>query len=350
VYLRSQGRTNLGQAVVAEVVKLALAGLPELVVICPWHVEKDCGGINGGCKLDHPRIDQTTDPWFLLNCSDRPSKYPCLAGIGLQGWIDIASVCPDSVRSKCTYPRCRWRHLPDEKLGALRKAMGHESNPRSMRARELTVKVLLAGSDGNADTRLMPKGFGLTFFADPDLTENVRLVAVIASELNGRRCQLDFAACWPLLLRMCRAAYRFPDMRAVYVVKQVLGALRPEDLRSLSEEVSKEVDGDYHPSARCLLSTTLNRNAKPTELAPRRAGPPPNPRLNPDAKEFVPQQQRQPSHHIQPMEQVNRWAVTGGNAAQALFFRPQVATPQPMQWASSGWAPTLRPVGAPAHR
>merc|ERR1712151_707041 len=86
-----------------------------------------------------------------------------------------------------------------------------------------------------------------------------RLVALVAKTLlsSNLRPAFGFKACKSILLRMCLSLYRYPDVHACVIAKEVLGLLKLDDLKALSHEVTWWVLGDS--SDCCLLSELLGK-------------------------------------------------------------------------------------------
>lgn len=253
--------------VMSQVADIVMDDLPILKPVCPSKVEHyQCK--QRRCPCDHPRVDHATPSGFLLASEDRRSKFPQLLGIGLPAFLDMTSICFYDL-----YRGCRWKdscplhHLERslaKKLKAEVKDMELHMHleqyaklaPSLIRHRAEQVK------DKDLSHQVLPEGFGYLFFEDADKARNVRVVSILC---HAFETAMPKASCKALLLRMCRAIYRYPDPLAAQHVREALTSVHkkdPDAFLDLSKTISAEVDGGT--SSRCLLSSVLSlKKAEP---------------------------------------------------------------------------------------
>ncbi|CAJ1354122.1 unnamed protein product [Effrenium voratum] len=290
---RNEGAWDEGR-LAKSVSDLVLEELEELRLICPKHVEsKNCQAKNQNCPLDHPRVQKTYNIRQLL-ATETGGRQQTFDGLGLQGWIDVVDLCSKSVnQNNCTRAGCGYWHPETGLLQNIQRALRESQRTHYLhfdysKLEDLApvAKVLRESSQCKA----LPQGLGFVFREDLHKAENVRLTAILAHALVAESCcKLSPDACKTVLLRMCRAIYRYPDALAADLVKrtlqEVVARAGDEKLREISRDITWEVEGmQKKDNDRCLLSLLLRRQKQQR----KQTAPIGSSGLNPHAKEFVP--------------------------------------------------------------
>lgn len=298
-----------------------MEGVDDVALICPHHVHRCCNR-KQRCKHAHPHVPKTTDTEFLVSSTARKSKFPVLVGVGLQAWIDVNSICDAFIGSGCKKANCQWWHPTAD----LTKALKNIKIDYSMECSEKVVDVFvkLDAKQGRKHA-LMPAGFGLCVARNEALLMNVRLVAILA---NVVYTYCKEAECRPILLRMCRAAYRYPDGEALVYIKKTLEVFQrkePDQFKTMSYKISEDVDGGA--TDRCLLTEVLGTK-KATQVAPTRIVQRGDSKVShyPAAPTVSTKQQQQQGWWKPKVNQVNHWGQASG---LDLFTKP------------AAWAPTV---------